>query len=65
MHKYGVQPLELKRSRTPRVVSLSTQLTFKLIFRELNAAYDFRLLRYADITSSLDTRSAPQRRSDS
>jgi hypothetical protein len=38
---------------------LSTLLTFKPVHRELNAAYDFRLRLYVDITSGLDTRAAP------
>jgi hypothetical protein len=60
----GVQPGKFKQSQTGRARRLSALLTFKPVHRELNAAYDFRLRLYVDITSGLDTRSAPWRRRD-
>jgi hypothetical protein len=47
----GVQPGKFKQSQTWRARRLSALLTFKPVHRELNAAYDFRLRLYVDITS--------------
>jgi hypothetical protein len=60
----GAQPGKFKQSQTWRARRLPTLLTFKPVHQELNAAYDFRLRLYVDITSDLDTRSAPWRRRD-